>query len=96
MPWLKRFRSKRPKAEDGSPDEVSTSSQPTPKPTVAVDSKGKKPTQQSIAILGQQVCGIGMTHKLFFPTPLQDITPHAGTTTVSGDLNLAQSVLSEN
>ena len=64
----KRFNGKRPRFEDGTPDEVSVSSQPTPKKRrVAMDLEGKKPApRHSIAAVGQQVCGLSMTPKLCF------------------------------
>jgi hypothetical protein len=52
MSWLKRFRGKRPKSNDASPD---ASSQPTLTTTVPADLKGKKPAQNMIAAESEQV-----------------------------------------
>ena len=63
---MRSLSGKRPQSENDSLDEDATSSQPTLKPTGAMDLKGKEPAQQSIVTLGQQVCGLAMASKLYF------------------------------
>jgi hypothetical protein len=56
MPWLKRFRNKRPaKSKDGSAEEVRVSGEPL---LIPVDLKGKKPIHDTIAVGGEPVCGL--------------------------------------